>query len=516
MKIIVYILYHDKTEKETLEFAKKHTNWAIPHKLPQTHLLESAMYATELSILKNQWTNADYVGTLSLAGAKRKINNFNKLCLLFDSSKNNALNLGDGAFFYTLIQNGPWALPNKKGILGKSIFDDILQKMSYEQPNDKQGFCNFWIAKPHVMSEYISLFANQFLPVLEASDKVWDDSEYFTTSAHKLDKMKIFGRPYYPFHCFIAERFVNAFVTTKRLDFLHWNNNCFLDVNNVQKSIKNNTCINTCIKKTDFDHIFYADKYPDLKTKFGYNEKLLLNHYNQFGKLEGRIATENSIILSIKQNSYVLFAMHGELDNDRINYIKRLEELPVSKIIVISTNVKHQENFKSLFGTKVSVVFQENGGLDFGLWKSQLHLIDSADCLVLANDSCYCEKSLLPAWNTKKSSKIWGMTDCSFKNHHLQSYFLVFDDNSIIKKVCSFILNLSLDTFNREQIIINAEIGLSRYLKETLGYKLHAVYEEIHVIKKSGKPLPIKNTSYYLWNTLRSMGCPLIKRKHAQ
>ena len=40
-----------------------------------------------------------------------------------------------------------------------------------------------------------------------------------------------------------------------------------------------------------FDAKFYADKYSDLKEAFGFNESLLKQHYEEFGKREGRSAS---------------------------------------------------------------------------------------------------------------------------------------------------------------------------------------------------------------------------------
>lgn len=40
----------------------------------------------------------------------------------------------------------------------------------------------------------------------------------------------------------------------------------------------------------NFDYKTYADTYPDLKAAFGYNKKKLWNHYQKYGKNEGRVA----------------------------------------------------------------------------------------------------------------------------------------------------------------------------------------------------------------------------------
>lgn len=44
------------------------------------------------------------------------------------------------------------------------------------------------------------------------------------------------------------------------------------------------------LTKNNFDYKAYADTYPDLKAAFGYDKEALWNHYNNFGKNEGRTA----------------------------------------------------------------------------------------------------------------------------------------------------------------------------------------------------------------------------------
>lgn len=46
--------------------------------------------------------------------------------------------------------------------------------------------------------------------------------------------------------------------------------------------------------KTDFDPVFYANTYPDVKAAFGNDEKALYNHYIKYGKAEGRLASAAS------------------------------------------------------------------------------------------------------------------------------------------------------------------------------------------------------------------------------
>jgi hypothetical protein len=44
------------------------------------------------------------------------------------------------------------------------------------------------------------------------------------------------------------------------------------------------------LTKKNFDYKAYADTYPDLKAAFGYDKDKLWDHYNNFGKAEGRTA----------------------------------------------------------------------------------------------------------------------------------------------------------------------------------------------------------------------------------
>ena len=53
---------------------------------------------------------------------------------------------------------------------------------------------------------------------------------------------------------------------------------------------KSGTSSRTMADGTVFDYVYYADRYPDLKAAFGYNETALWNHYQTCGKREGRLA----------------------------------------------------------------------------------------------------------------------------------------------------------------------------------------------------------------------------------
>lgn len=60
---------------------------------------------------------------------------------------------------------------------------------------------------------------------------------------------------------------------------------------NNQNQVENNNSIPPQFMNIVFNYKFYADKYPDLKAVFGYNEEALRNHYLTCGIKEGRQAS---------------------------------------------------------------------------------------------------------------------------------------------------------------------------------------------------------------------------------
>lgn len=233
---------------------------------------------------------------------------------------------------------------------------------------------------------------------------------------------------------------------------------------------------------------------------------------NEDYKLDDTLSSivETIVDEDIRPNSYALFAMHGALDESRASYIRYLEELPIETIIVITTDEEHlQEAQEFNFSSKVVIVYRPNGGHDFGLWQSQLSLVKDASLLVLCNDSCICEGSLVPMWQSMRSSRFWGPTDSNEHKWHLQSYFLVFDDARVVNKACEYIEQQNFQSKPKDFIIHTGEIGLSQWLIKN-GYRPTAVYDIKSLQQKSRTSYG--NSSFYMWRTLKLLGCPLIKR----
>ena len=59
-----------------------------------------------------------------------------------------------------------------------------------------------------------------------------------------------------------------------------------------KNNVVNTTVVSSStIEELCFNHIYYADKYADLKAAFGYNKEQLLNHWKTYGIREGRSAS---------------------------------------------------------------------------------------------------------------------------------------------------------------------------------------------------------------------------------
>lgn len=114
---------------------------------------------------------------------------------------------------------------------------------------------------------------------------------------------------------------------------------------------------------------------------------------------------------------------------------------------------------------------RKNLGLDIGGWPSGMKLVELAlrkqnkKCsqLVITNDSIFGPLSPLSevfAQMSGQSLDIWGITDSQQIKHHIQSYFLVFENNGI-----DFFSNWVQDfKFSRDRIALieKHEVGLSQ------------------------------------------------------
>lgn len=204
-------------------------------------------------------------------------------------------------------------------------------------------------------------------------------------------------------------------------------------------------------------------------------------------------------------NNIAIFA-HYDPDNKIKDYvIYYLEQLKVisDEIIFVSTSPLDNQEQKKIESLVTKIIIRKNIGYDFHSYKTGIENIkDLANYnqLILCNDSCYGPlfslKDIFIQMNNQKVD-FWGITSSNLLKFHLQSYFLVFNKQTLLASCfMDFWKNLPIYQ-NRKDIIYNYEIELTQRLTAN---NYHAA---------SYVPLDLKIPLFWLMNRHISL---LIKR----
>ncbi len=208
-------------------------------------------------------------------------------------------------------------------------------------------------------------------------------------------------------------------------------------------------------------------------------------------------------------------------------YINQLSK-HFDKVIVL-TNNPEIDTRKYTEKPEVEFNYLENKGYDFGMF---YRFISNQDLnkfsrLGIVNDSNILFNQLndIFQWGNYKTHDFWGVIDSYEKpwfsshdnNYHIQSHFLVLNENAI-SKLPEFFDELDTDTIMNESdlkklrrlVIDQWEIGLTQFLiNEGLipgsfinSYKMHRKYQP-------KKP----NLTHSIFHELATEGYPLIKKK---
>src|SRR5260370_1618229 len=173
---------------------------------------------------------------------------------------------------------------------------------------------------------------------------------------------------------------------------------------------------------------------------------------------------------------------------------------------------------------------RENTGYDCSMWQDGL-----AECnlskleeLLLTNSSIVgLQQPVALLWHNSSVNEcdFWGLTDNDEFGLHLQTYFMVFR-RQVIQDACFMDFWRSvLPLKDKQQVIQNYEIGLTRRLEEN-GFKWKAVFAQERMwslflsrrsfVKKIGdwyynRGLPGRNTTTLLPDLLVQCGMPFLK-----
>lgn len=221
VSVIIYVLAPDE---ESLQHAKEQFasySWARPILLPQTFWLENIMYVSWLMKHKDEWIDADFVGTIAWSAPKKQPKVFDIQAIADNAS-------AKGSDVVALLYRGdPLIATAEHYHPGFTMcWLETWRAMGHTDtvtllhPSIQSFYCNYWMATPQLMERYCRFMAYlDFKISVEPRLKsiVWMDSRYQCRGPDiakmPLEKKEaLFGVAYYPQIVFVAERLICLFV----------------------------------------------------------------------------------------------------------------------------------------------------------------------------------------------------------------------------------------------------------------------------------------------------------------
>jgi hypothetical protein len=208
-KILIYILCYDY---DTVQNATKLYGsyiWAKIIVLPATILFENYMYDKWLMEHYDEWKDYDYVGTLSWrATDKIMLPDIDKLTIFLKNE-----HIYDVIPFFVIDEPHINADIDSRQPINNIVLNLLFNKMGFP-PNyiNKKNFikfyCNYWIARPKIMKEYIDFFC-KCKEIIDTDNEIqkyiWKYVEY-NSGLDENEIRKIFGRSSFSSHPFVYER----------------------------------------------------------------------------------------------------------------------------------------------------------------------------------------------------------------------------------------------------------------------------------------------------------------------
>ncbi|WP_212525190.1 rhamnan synthesis F family protein [Actibacterium sp. MT2.3-13A] len=220
------------------------------------------------------------------------------------------------------------------------------------------------------------------------------------------------------------------------------------------------------------------------------------------------------------------FDRQGRVDDHVLHYLHHLRRAGREVIFVTNSADLSDPCIERVRPFCSAIIIRENKGYDFGSWKAgiqQSRNLDFYDTVILANDSVYGPIGDLGEKIThmrQRGLDFWGITDSYEVTHHVQSYFLFFENRVVTSQAFrAFWAGLPLYRF-KWSVIWNGEIGLSQRLVRA-GFRMGALCGYDDLRKRHGDILKAEeakafggrvNVSRVLWKLLiRDYGCPFLK-----
>ena len=197
-------------------------------------------------------------------------------------------------------------------------------------------------------------------------------------------------------------------------------------------------------------------------------------------------------------------------------YLNGLAEVS-DHIIFVTDNDLLEAESASLPDFVSHSIIGRHGEYDFGSYKRGIRyarktgLLETADELILCNDSCYGPVGSFSALFDSMSSKeydFWGLTSSTQFQPHIQSYFVLFKKDVIRRKeFLEFFESVKVEK-SVEDVVKNYEVKMSRFM-ENLGFKWGCYIDRQtpghDIVSSEGPNLTLRP------RFLLSSGCPLVK-----
>ncbi|RWR07266.1 glycosyltransferase [Paenirhodobacter populi] len=215
---------------------------------------------------------------------------------------------------------------------------------------------------------------------------------------------------------------------------------------------------------------------------------------------------------------FASYSGDGFLPPQVLPYLAGLKPLTQAIIVVCDNDLAPGEREK-LAPYATHVITGRHGEYDFGsykrgtAWARDNGLLETADDLILCNDSCFGPVgSFAPMFEKMEARGLdfWGATDSREFTYHLQSYWVVLSRKVFLSSAFTSFLESVKKQENVQQVILNYELGLTKTLIEA-GFKAGAMVE--NTLKGVHPKDPSSNnlTLFPLYTLER--GLPLVKVK---
>lgn len=232
------------------------------------------------------------------------------------------------------------------------------------------------------------------------------------------------------------------------------------------------------------------------------------------------IEVKTSSTVELKSNKKVALVAHfdpnGQFDETFLFYLEELRNNSFDIIVITTSDSLEQNSTGKCLKYAHSILRRSNIGLDFASWRCAIeyyNIINNYESLLLTNDSIigplFPLKKYLDTFSKKKHT-ICGLTDSFEKHHHIQSYFLYFNNDLLKSDFFKTFLSTIKVLKNKDMIIRNYEIGLSKLAREE-NINLYSYVDARNLIIEKENSF---NVTLFKWSEIiEKFQFPFIKRE---